>query len=69
MMSEKVVPPTKFAWLASIAKVIPTLCVLALMGCGWFLVHRINELGQSPLQALSVDEKTIEPNLVTLPSG
>ncbi len=68
-MSKKSLQPTKSPLLASVAKAIPTLFVLLVMGAGWLIVHRINETGQST-QELTKDPK--DPDILetlTLPSG
>ncbi|TWU51396.1 efflux RND transporter periplasmic adaptor subunit [Rubripirellula reticaptiva] len=54
--------------LASIAKVGPTLFVLAVMGSGWLAVHQINT-GAQPEEEESIVEVAAVPDSLTLPEG
>lgn len=51
-----------------IAKVGPTLFVLAVMGSGWLVVHEMNTSGQVDDEEVAVDEVAI-PDSLTLPEG
>ncbi|TWU47062.1 efflux RND transporter periplasmic adaptor subunit [Rubripirellula reticaptiva] len=55
-------------FLGAIAKVAPTLFVLAVMGGGWLAVHEINTGGQSEVEE-SVAEEVAIPDSLTLPAG
>ena len=68
-MSEKSVAPPKFDLLASIAKAIPTLFVLSVMACGWFIVHRINVVGNATRQDSAEANGVTSNAMLTLPSG
>lgn len=52
----------------AIAKIGPTLFVLAVMGSGWLSVHQINTGGQSEEEVSGVKEAAV-PNSLTLPAG
>jgi membrane fusion protein, heavy metal efflux system len=68
-MSEKYVPSSKFGLIASLAKAAPTLFVLAVMACGWLIVHRINE-GTNDSHDVSTDaDGPMDSDTLTLPSG
>jgi len=68
-MSEKPAAPAKTDLIATIAKALPTLFVLAMMAGGWLIVHRINEAGRAPHE-LAVDASdAASPDTLTLPSG
>ncbi len=58
----------KSGLLATIAKVGPTLFVLAVMGGGWLAVHQINTGGQ-PEEEESAVEEAAAPDSLTLPEG
>ena len=55
-------------FLHSIAKVGPTLFVLAVMGGGWLAVHEINTSGQTEEEVATVNEEAL-PDTLTLPEG
>lgn len=59
---------SKSGLFSTIAKVGPTLFVLAVMGGGWLAVHQINTGGQ-PDEEESIVEEAAVPDSLTLPEG
>jgi len=68
-MSEKPRPPVKAALVPSIVSALPTLFILSIMAGGWFIVHRINEWGQSSHEPATESSSSNNSDVLTLPSG
>ena len=54
---------------ASLLKGLPTLLVLAVMGAGWMVMHRINSRGSSAEEPVAITEQAASSDTLVLPPG